>query len=234
MPAYNEELILKKNILKLLAFCRKDLDLDLNWQIVIADNQSMDRTKEIGQKLAMDNQKIDYLHLNQKGKGAAIRTGWTEYSADIYCFMDADLATDLTGLPLLINGILEGHDAAIGSRFHFQSKVGRSLFRKFVSHIYRLMLKIVLKIKINDAPCGFKAITHEVKEEILPQVKNNDWFFDSELVILAEKKGYKIKEIPIVWEDFREGEDKSRVNILKVMKQYLREVILLKKRITKL
>lgn len=229
IPAYNEELILEKSILKLFSFCQSNLNLD--WKIVIANNNSSDRTGEIAQKLAATFSQIEYLFIDIKGKGAAIKTAWENYSAEVYCFMDADLATDLAALPELIKGIRDGNDLVIGSRFHPQSKVSRSLVRKLVSLAYQLVLKIILQTKINDAPCGFKAINHKVRQDILPQIKNQQWFFDSELVILAEKKGFRIKEIPVIWHDLREGQDKSRVKTLSLGLAYFKEVLKLKKRL---
>jgi len=229
IPAYNEELILEKSILKLFSFCQNNLDLD--WQIIIADNDSSDQTGKIAQNLAAKFWQIKYFFVDVKGKGAAIKTAWQKSSAEIYCFMDADLATDLVALPELIREIGAGHDLVVGSRFHRQSKVSRSLVRKLVSLAYRLVLKIILKTKINDAPCGFKAINHKVKQDILPQIRNQEWFFDSEMVILAEKKGFKIKEIPVIWHDPREGKDKSRVKTLSLGLAYFKEVLKLKKRL---
>lgn len=228
LPAYNEEKILKDNVLKLLEFCRNNLADD--WRIIIADNGSADQTAAIAKDLAQDFSAVKFIAAGQRGKGAAIRAAWEQSEADIYCFMDADLATDLTGLPELIGGIKAGHDLVLGSRFLAASKVSRSLIRKLTSQIYRLILKILLGLKINDAPCGFKAISHKIKEKVLPQVKNNGWFFDSELVILTEKQGYKIKEIPVIWRDPREGLDKSKVKTFSLGWEYLKQVIRLRNR----
>ncbi len=229
LPAYNEESILEKSVLKLLVFCQQNLRDD--WQIIIADNNSEDGTAMIAKNLATKFSAVKYLFVSQKGKGIAIKTAWQQETADVYCFMDADLATDLAALPQLISGIGEGNDLVIGSRFHPKSKVTRSPGRKLTSQAYRLILKIILSLKINDAPCGFKAVNQKVKENLLDLIKNQEWFFDSELVVLAEKKGYKIKEIPISWQDPREGTDKSRVNILTLSWDYFKEVLALRKRI---
>jgi len=229
IPAYNEALILEENIIKLFNFAKKKLTAD--WRIVIADNNSTDKTAEIAKRLAAKFPEITYLFISQKGKGIAIKTAWQKNSADIYCFMDADLATDLSALLALVAGIMEGNDIVIGSRYHPQSILKRSFVRKLISQGYRSVLKIFLGLKIQDAPCGFKAINNKVKENILPQVKNQKWFFDSELVILAEKQGYKIKEIPINWRDFRKGRDKSRVKTLSLSWSYLKEVLELRHRL---
>lgn len=230
IPAYNEGKILESSILKIVNFCQNNLKID--WQIVITDNKSTDQTSVIGKALAQKEPQVEYLYTGYQGKGAAIKAGWQKYLADIYCFMDADLATDLSALPKLIEGIKEGYDIVVGSRFHQDSQCRRSLSRKLISQGYRLLLKLILGVKINDAPCGFKAINDRVKKTILPQVKNQEWFFDSELVILAEKQGYKIKEIPVIWQDPREGKDKSRVKTISLSWAYFKQILALRKRLT--
>jgi len=229
IPVYNEEKILKTNILKIVDFCKNNLKID--WQIVIADNKSNDQTGIIAKNLAGSIAQVEYLFVGIKGKGAAIRQAWKSYHADIYCFMDADLATDLLALPNLIDEIALGNDLVIGSRFHPQSSYKRSLARKFFSLGYRIVLKIILNLGIKDAPCGFKAISSKVKQEILPLVKDDKWFFDSELLILSKAKGFSIKEIPVTWADPREGNDKSKVKTLALSWSYFKKVLELKKRI---
>jgi glycosyltransferase involved in cell wall biosynthesis len=229
IPAYNEEKILKDNVTKLLAFAQEKL-AD-RFLIMIADNCSNDQTAAVAQSLAQSQSEVRYPYVGEKGKGAAIRAAWESQTADIYCFMDADLATDLAALPALIEAVKSGADLAIGSRYLKGSKVKRSLFRKFFSFGYHLALVAILKTKIKDMPCGFKAINSKIKEAVLPQVRNNQWFFDSELVILAEKQGFTIKEIPVTWHDPREGGDKSRVNALSVGRAYLQEVVKISRRL---
>jgi len=229
IPAYNEASILKENILEVFNFCQSNLTI--NWQIVIADNKSVDQTLVIGKELADKYQQVEYLYVDQKGKGAAISAGWQKYQADIYCFMDADLATKLSALPELISGFLQGYDIVIGSRFHKQSKVQRSLVRKLFSLGYRLVIRILLGLKVKDLPCGFKAINSEIKANILPKVEDKEWFFDSELVILAEKRGYKIKEIPVIWSEPRNKNNKSRVKVISLSLAYFRKVWQLRKKL---
>jgi glycosyltransferase involved in cell wall biosynthesis len=228
LPAYNEEMILEKTVTKLVDFCQKNLALD--WQIIIADNNSTDQTAVVAKSLAEKFNLVSYLFVAQKGKGMAIKTAWENSEADFYSFMDADLATDLSALPPALAALQGGFDAAIGSRFAKGSVVTRSLVRRLTSQGYRLVLKILLGLKVNDAPCGFKLITKEVKNKVLPQIKNRSWFFDSELIIIAEKQGYKIKEIPVIWQDPREGRDKSRVNTIALSQAYLKQVLALRRR----
>lgn len=228
IPVYNEEAILAENTTKLYDFLKKNIADD--WQIIIADNNSTDRTSDIGKDLGKKFGEIKYLHIPQKGKGRAIRAAWEGGDAEVYVFMDADLATDLSALPALITAVgREKYDLAAGARFHKNSKVKRSLLRKFISKIYRFVLHFMLSIKIKDAPCGFKAVNYKIVKNILPQIKNNEWFFDTEMVVLAEKENYKIKEIPVIWTEHKKIGRKSRVSFIKVSLGYLKEIWRLKK-----
>lgn len=223
LPVYNEEEILEKNVLKIYNFLKEKVRDD--WQIIIANNNSADRTSEIGKKLAHQHAEIKYLYIPEKGKGRAIRRVWQGEKADVYSFMDIDISTDLEALPKLIAAISqENYDLAIGSRFLPASLVKRSFFRKLISRGYHLVLRFWLASQIKDAPCGFKAVNYKVINDLLPKIQNNEWFFDSELVLLAEKKKYKIKEIPILWTDHKKNNRKSRVNLLKVSLNYLKEI----------
>ena len=144
--------------------------------------------------------------------------------------MDADLATDLFSLPELVAAVgQKNFDLAAGSRFHKDSRVVRSLLRKFISKIYRFILRLILGVKTKDAPCGFKAVNRTIIKNILPQIKNNEWFFDTEMVVLAEKNNYRIKEIPVIWTEHKKIGRKSRVNFIKVSLGYLKEIWRLKK-----
>ena len=219
VPAYNEELVLKSNILKLLDFCQSNLSDD--WRVVVADNNSTDKTAEIAQTLASQNFNCDYLLVAKPGKGNAIKTAWLNYQADVYIFMDADLATDLSALPQLVEKIKAGYDIAIGCRFHRESIVSRSVIRNILSYGYSYLSRLYLGIKIKDPACGFKAISDRVKKTILPMIGNNQFFFDSELVILAGRQVFKIAEIPVKWQESNTAGRKSRVNLFKTIWEYL-------------
>jgi len=175
------------------------------------------------------NGKIIYKFIPQKGKGLAIRESWKSFDADFYVFMDADLATDLSALPLLIKSIGDGYDLVIGSRFAKGSSAKRSLVRKITSKIFSLITRLMFGLKIKDYPCGFKGANKNVIKNILPDVKNDQFFFDTELVIRSAKNGLKIKEVPVIWQDRDRNKSKSKVNILKVAKEYLRELLKLRK-----
>ncbi|MEK7167478.1 MAG: glycosyltransferase [Patescibacteria group bacterium] len=214
IPCYNEEKVLENNVSLLLSFCKQNLKED--FRIIIADNDSSDKTKEISRGL--ENNFVKYLFIPHQGKGIAIKKAWQSFKADIYCFMDADLAVDLNALPDLISGIKEGYDVCLGSRSHSLSQVKRSFFRKAFSFVYGFLFKMILNSKITDAPCGFKAINQKAKESILPLVSNEKWFFDSEILVLAERRGCKIKEIPVKWSEPLGRE--SRAGVFRISWEY--------------
>ena len=213
LPAYNEETVLDKNVRLVLDYCRNNLATD-QWQIVICDNASTDHTGEISQKLRLENPgEIEYLFIKQKGKGIAWKTAFTSFEADAYIFMDSDLAVELSATKLLVNGIKEGYDLVLGSRFLPESKKVRSWQREIISTIYRNMARTLLGVKVTDFQCGFKAINRKVRDSILPECKENGFFLDTELIYLCSQKKYTFKDIPVDWSEFRDLERKSTVNI---------------------
>lgn len=201
LPVYNEEKELKINVLKLRNFLKENL-ADFLWHITIVDNASIDKTPEVGKNLAKKYPEIDFLRLKEKGRGGAVKKAWIEREAEIYAYMDVDLSTDLKHLPSLLNSLVKDYDIAIGSRLLPKSKVlGRTFKREIISRAYNLMLKILFQVKFSDAQCGFKAVTKRVVRELLPKIQDNEWFFDSELLIIGKKSGYKIYEEPVTWVD---------------------------------
>lgn len=230
VPAYNEEKIIEHNVSQLYRFCRKYLS-SYQWKIVIADNHSSDMTDLYARRLAGKYAEIEYLFVEKRGKGAAVMDAWNRYQSDIYCFLDADLATDLRSLPDLISAVAGGkYDIACGSRFLPGAQVQRTLLRRFTSWGYRLFVRAVIHTNIHDLPCGFKAVNRRVKQEILPEIKSRGWFFDSELLLLAEHAGFQIKEIPVQWREPQEDERKSKVKILSLSLEYIKEVFRLRRR----
>ena len=226
IPAYNEEKIVKESLKKLLDYCDENIEGEV--EIVVSENGSKDGTEDIVKE--MNDSRLEYFN-TEPGKGKAVLESWKKKSAQVYVFMDADISTDLKSLRPLINAVVsEGYDMAIGSRFHEKSEVTRSFFRRFLSIGLNTILKIFFRTKIKDTTCGFKAINNKVKKEILPHIKNQEWFFDTELVILAEKKGLKIHEIPVDWHDDAEARE-SRVQPFGLVWNYLKEVIKLKSRL---
>ena len=199
IPVYNEEVALTKSIETLRDFLSQNIKQQ--WHIVIADNASTDKTWEIAQYLAKQYPDVVPFHIDQKGRGRALRKVWLESKADIVSYMDVDLSTGLEDFPKLVQAIIDGADIAIGSRLKRGARTTRGLKREFTSRCYNLIIKVMFFTSLSDAQCGFKAVSRDCAQKILPLTKNNEWFFDTELLLLAMKNGYKIKEIPVTWVD---------------------------------
>jgi len=219
IPVYNEEHILAQSVATLRQFLKENMPQ--SWRIVIADNGSKDKTWEIAQALAREHPDVTTLHLDEKGRGRALRHAWLESSADIVSYMDVDLSTDLEAFPKLIQAIEEGHDVAIGSRHLPGSSVRRSLGREFTSRSYNFLIKAMFLAKLSDAQCGFKALSSEAARKLVPLIRDQGWFFDTELLILAHKKGCQIKEIAVAWVE----DPDSRVSIPKTALQDLKGLL---------
>jgi glycosyltransferase involved in cell wall biosynthesis len=225
IPVYNEEKILEQSISTLNTFLEKEFS-EYNWEILIVDNASIDKTLEVAKMLKNKYEKVNYIHLDQKGKGRALKKAWTESDADIVSFMDADLSTRLEYFPKMINGMIKGdYSIAIGSRLMKNSKTDRGFIREFTSRSYNILVKSLFFTKFSDAQCGFKAVTREVVNKIIvPYVEATGWFFDSELLIISEKLGYRILDIPIEWiEDID-----SRVKIIRVATDNIKGLLRIK------
>ncbi len=207
IPVFNEEQALPRSIVILADFLKANLRNP--WQIVIADNASTDRTRSVSEMLCERYSGVNYLHIPQKGRGRALKAAWLDSTADIVSYMDVDLATDLTHFPPLVESLQEGYHVAIGSRLSKGSKVSRSIKREMISRGYNLLIKSMFFTPFQDAQCGFKALTRQTAKAIVPHIKNNNWFFDTELLIIAAKRGYRIKQLPVKWDD----DPASTVNI---------------------
>jgi len=202
VPVYNEEEELEKHITILAAFCDKHLS-HYDWHITIADNASSDNTPVMAATIAKKNSHVSLLRLEQTGRGRAVKRSWSSSHADFCIYMDLDLSTDLNHLPALINALQNGYDIAIGSRLAKGAKVeGRTMIREVTSRALNFFfIQLLFKTHFTDAQCGFKAVTKKVVENLIPQIQDNSWFFDGELLIVGEKSGYKIYEEPVHWID---------------------------------
>ncbi|RIK15877.1 MAG: hypothetical protein DCC50_06770 [Acidobacteria bacterium] len=197
LPVYNEQRQLADSVRRVLT----ELDL-LPWpaRLVIADNASTDGTPFIARRLAVEDGRVSVLRLGAKGRGRALRTAWSRSEADVLVYMDIDLSTDLSALLPLVAPLVSGHsDVAIGTRLARTSRVVRSPAREVTSRCYNLLLHGVLQVGFSDAQCGFKAVRREVAQELLPWVEDEGWFFDTELLVLAERAGLRIHEVPVDW-----------------------------------
>ena len=198
----NEESALPHCLAKLFAFI--ELHPEWNWGVVIADNGSVDRTPEIAAQLSEKYTEVSILRLEERGRGRALKKAWSESNADVRLYMDVDLSTGLEALPGLVASIIyDGYEVAIGSRWSKGSRVvNRSLKREVTSRGYNTLIQLFFPMtRFKDAQCGFKAVSRRAAENLVPLVEDNAWFFDTELLLLAGKAGYAIKEIPVHWED---------------------------------
>ncbi len=217
IPVYNEEHVLAKSIATLHAFLTEHLPYD--WRIVVADNASTDGTLDVARQLKEQYARFDFIHLDQKGRGRALRKAWLDSPADILSYMDVDLSTEIEKYPTLVRSIAEeGYDLSTGSRLARGASTTRSFKREFISRFYNLIIKAIMWTKFSDAQCGFKAISRRACDVLVPLVKDNEWFFDTELLVLAEKKGYRIKDIPVKWIE----DPDTRVKLAKTITDDLR------------
>ncbi|MCH8050958.1 MAG: glycosyltransferase family 2 protein [Chloroflexi bacterium] len=200
IPVYNEERALPQSIPELRAFLA-GADFPYDWRIRIADNASIDDTPAVSRELEKQFPgEVEYVRIERKGRGFALKQVWGEGDAEVRTYMDVDLSTGLEAFPALTKAVAEdGYGVAIGSRLMKGARVTRSLKRRILTSGYNTMIKGMFFTRFSDAQCGFKAISREVAERVLPRIENNNWFFDTELLILAEKMGYRIKDVPVRW-----------------------------------
>lgn len=201
LPVYNESAELKSSVTTLVRFLSKSLT-DFSWHITIADNASTDDTLNIARELSHTIPQVSVEHLSQKGRGRAVKHVWRKGNDEYLAYMDIDLSTDLKHFPPLLHALERGLDIAIGSRNTRGARVsGRSMLRNITSKGYISLIKLFFWVHFTDAQCGFKAVTRRVVNELVPHIKDNEWFFDSELLIVGEKSGFRLYEEPVTWID---------------------------------
>ena len=210
LPVYNEEHDLEPSVRRLRAYL--DTAFPFSAIVTVADNASTDGTLEIASRLAAELGGVRVMHLPQKGRGLALRAAWSASDADVVAYMDVDLATDLRALLPLVAPLLSGHsDVAIGSRLARGARVVRGPKREIISRCYNILLRTILRSGFTDAQCGFKALRRDAARHLLPLVADDEWFFDTELLVLAQRHGLRIHEVPVDWTDDAD----SRVDILR-------------------
>jgi glycosyltransferase involved in cell wall biosynthesis len=219
VPVHDEERTLALSIRRLHRFLTNSMPF--TWRILIADNASTDATPEIAQSLATTLGRVGVLRLEQKGRGGALRAGWSQSRARVVSYMDVDLSTDLRALLPLVSPLLSGHsEVAIGTRLAPGSRVTRGPKREFLSRAYNHLLRLVLRANFSDAQCGFKAVRADVLPWLLDAVRDQDWFFDTELLIAAQRRGMRIHEVAVDWID----DPDSSVDLLATVRDDLRGV----------
>lgn len=219
VPVYNEQATLAACVLRLH---RHLVDtFPYPFRITVADNASTDATWPQALALAERLPVVAAVHLDQKGRGRALKQVWLASPAPILAYMDVDLSADLDAVWPLVAPLMSGHsDVAIGTRLHRSSRVVRGLKREVISRGYNLLLRSALGARFSDAQCGFKAIRRDVAHELLPLVEDPTWFFDTELLVLAERSSLRIHEVPVDWYD----DPDSRVDIVSTAMDDLRGV----------
>jgi glycosyltransferase involved in cell wall biosynthesis len=223
IPVYNEERDLGPSVRRLHDYLGSEFPFPA--VITIADNASRDGTLAVAQGLANELTRVRVVHLDKKGRGRALRAAWLQSDAPVVAYMDVDLSTDLKALLPLVAPLLSGHsDLAIGSRLARGARVKRGPKREIISRCYMLVLRLSLGAHFTDAQCGFKAVRTSVAKQLLPRVKDEAWFFDTELLILAQRAGLRVHEVPVDWTD----DPDSRVAILRTAIEDLRGVVRLR------
>ncbi|CAJ62631.1 putative dolichyl-phosphate beta-glucosyltransferase [Frankia alni ACN14a] len=226
VPVYNEERDLGPSVRRLHAFLLSQFPYP--FRITIADNASPDETLKLARTLAAELPGVAVIHLDLKGRGRALREVWSGSDADVLAYTDVDLSTDLGALLPLVAPLISGHsDVAVGSRLSRGARVVRGPKREIISRCYNLLLRRTLRVRFRDAQCGFKAIRSDVAAHLLPHVADTGWFFDTELLVLAERCGLRVHEVPVDWVD----DPDSRVDIVATALADLRGIVRLRRAI---
>jgi putative flippase GtrA len=220
IPVRNEERELAASVRRLVAFLGDRFPFTA--AVTIADNGSTDRTWEVARALESELAPVRAVRLERPGRGGALRSVWSRSHAEVVGYMDVDLSTGLNALLPLLAPLLSGHsDVAIGTRLARGARVIRGPRREIISRGYNLLLHAVLGTGFSDAQCGFKAIGAGAARALLPLTTDSGWFFDTELLVLAERAGLRIHEVPVDWID----DPDSRVRIIPTALADLRGII---------
>lgn len=223
IPVHNEQHALQRSVRTLHSHLRDSFAFP--FAITIADNASTDATLDVARTLADELAGVEVLYLDRKGRGYALRAAWTRSDADVLAYMDVDLSTDLSALGDLVGPLLQGRgDLAIGSRLAAGAQVTRGLKRELISRSYNLLLHALLGVTFSDAQCGFKAGRREAIQALLGEVEDDGWFFDTELLYLAQQRKLAIHEVPVHWVD----DPDSRVDIVATAREDLRGIMRLR------
>jgi glycosyltransferase involved in cell wall biosynthesis len=198
LPVYNEEHVLERSVRTLHLFLTDNLAHE--WRIVVADNGSHDRTFEIAQRLAAELDNLTAVHIPEAGRGRALSLAWLQSDADVLSYMDIDLSTDLSSFPRLVSLIADqGYDVSAGTRLGAGTETTRSLKREVLSRGFALLINLLFGTRLRDTQCGFKAIRRECAQKLLPFVQDTGWFWDTEILLLAAKGGWRVGFVPVRW-----------------------------------
>ena len=228
IPTHNEEIVIESTLRTIVSACNNALH-GHDCFILVADNASSDRTREIVRRFAAVVPNVALWTTEKKGRGNALRTVWNEHDSDAYVYMDADLATDMAHLPELISALETSH-LVVGSRFA-GAALTRSAFRELVSRAYRVISHAIVPFGTKDLQCGFKAIRRDAARAILPLTSHDGWFFDTELIAHAEHRGFAVAEIPVRWEEHRDARRKTSVKVFATARDNFRQLWILRRKL---
>ncbi len=219
IPVLNEERTIDSSLNRLASYLSAECPYD--WHITVVDNGSTDRTWLLANSFAASNPRARAIRLDRRGRGGALKAAWSTSSADVVAYMDVDLSTGLESLQPLLEPIVQGEtDISIGSRLAVGAHIERSLQREVISRIYNVIARSFLRYTVRDAQCGFKAIRSSLARDLIPQIEDDGWFFDTELLVLAWRNGLRINEVPVRWVE----DDDSRVRIVRTALDDLRGI----------
>ena len=175
-----------------------------NYLLVLADDGSTDATYQISRQLSCENPRLKYVRLAfNQGRGKVLATAWGRFQGDVFLYFDSDLSTELKHIPEVVERILSGYDIVTGSRYLCRSKTTRPPLRRFVSLFYNFVVRALFRDTISDHQCGFKGLSKRAVEKLIPLCRDKRWFWDTEMVVLAKKLGYKVSEIPVEWREMK-------------------------------
>ena len=197
MPVYNEEHVLPGSVATLVEYLRANVTH--TWRVLITDNASVDKTEEVSRRLAAEYPEVEYVRIPRKGRGGALKQVWLDSPAEFVTYMDVDLSTNLDAFPEMIRLMEDGCGVVIGSRLSREAATTRSLKREVLSRGYNLLVRLFFGTRFTDAQCGFKGARRSAAQLIVPHVEDRKWFFDTEFLVLAEKAGLRIGEVPVDW-----------------------------------
>jgi glycosyltransferase involved in cell wall biosynthesis len=197
IPVYNEEKILPQSMKTLVTFLRENVSRP--FRVLITDNASIDRTEEVSRQLAEQYPEVDYVRIPRKGRGGALKQVWLESPAEYVTYMDVDLSTHLRAFNEMMELLENGSDVVIGSRLRPEANTTRSFKRELLSRGYNFLIRVFFRTRFTDAQCGFKGVRRAAAQLLIPHIEDHKWFFDTELLVMAEKSGHRIGEVPVEW-----------------------------------
>ena len=221
LPVYNEERVLERSVRTLHMFCSDNVAHE--WRILIADNGSKDQTFAIAQRLEKELSRVVAMHIPEAGRGRALTRAWLGSEADVLAYMDIDLSTDLGAFPPLVNAVAnQGYDIAAGTRLGPDTETTRSLKREVLSRGFVLLINLMFGTRLRDTQCGFKAVSRPAARALLSMIEDTGWFWDTELLLLAAKGGWRVTFVPVRWVEDTDSRVKVASTVLRDLKGLLR------------